>query len=125
MVRSALADGHPVLSVVDHDRGVEWHTLEPERPPALDGSALEVEAFPAGGDAPRYLGGSGGRRRGDRARPSATVAPAVSMTYVPASHGSGMLVLERLAASGRRAVDGTFRNRAELVDLGTSERTAG
>ena len=36
--------------------GIEWQTLEPERPQPLDGSSLVVEPFPAGGDAPRYLG---------------------------------------------------------------------
>jgi pyrroloquinoline quinone biosynthesis protein B len=123
-VRSALADGYPVLSVLDHYCGVEWHTLEPERSLALDGSALEVEAFPAGGDAPRYLGGSGAdvEAIGLTFRDRGTGGV---LTYVPGLARLGDAVLERLEASDVVLVDGTFWTERELVDLGISDRTAG
>jgi len=123
-VRRALADGYPVLSVLDHYCGVEWHTLEPERTLALDGSALEVESFPAGGDAPRYLGGSGA----DVEAIGLTFRDRVTggvLTYVPGLALLGDAVLERLEASDAVLVDGTFWTERELVDLGISERTAG
>jgi pyrroloquinoline quinone biosynthesis protein B len=123
-VRRALADGYPVLSVLDHYCGVEWHTLEPERTLALDGSALEVESFPAGGDAPRYLGGSGA----DVEAIGLTFRDRVTggvLTYVPGLARLGDAVLERLEASDAVLVDGTFWTERELVDLGISERTAG
>src|SRR2546423_11352434 len=58
-VRRALVEGYPVLDILAHYCGVQWHTLEPARPLAIAGSALAVESFPAGGDAPRYLGEAG------------------------------------------------------------------
>src|SRR3954452_17117055 len=54
-VRRALTEGYPVLRILGGYAGVEWLTLEPGRPVAVDGSSLEVESFAAGGDAPRYL----------------------------------------------------------------------
>jgi pyrroloquinoline quinone biosynthesis protein B len=123
-VRRALADGYPVLSVLDHYCGVEWHTLEPRRPLALDGSPLEVESFPAGGDAPRYLGEGGpvveaiGLTFRDR------VSGGV-LTYVPGLARLRDDVLERFEASDAVLVDGTFWTERELVDLGISDRTAG
>jgi pyrroloquinoline quinone biosynthesis protein B len=125
-VHRALADGYPVLPVLDHYCGVEWHTLEPERSLALDGSALEVESFPAGGDAPRYLGETG---------PPGPDVEAIGLvfrdrgsggvlTYVPGLAELSDAVLERLEASDAVLVDGTFWSERELVDLGISDRTA-
>ncbi|MEA2268614.1 MAG: pyrroloquinoline quinone biosynthesis protein, partial [Solirubrobacteraceae bacterium] len=54
-VRSALTEGYPVLPILGTYSGVDWRTLEPGGSAALEGSSLEVESFPAGGDAPRYL----------------------------------------------------------------------
>jgi pyrroloquinoline quinone biosynthesis protein B len=125
-VRRALADGYPVLSVLDHYCGVEWHTLEPERSLALDGSPLEVESFPAGGDAPRYL------RENSPPGPDVeaiglTFRDRVTggvLTYVPGLARLDDAVLERLEASDAVLVDGTFWSEHELVDLGISDRTA-
>ena len=58
-VRRALTDGYPVLRMLGDYSGVEWRTLEPADAVALDGSSLEVESFATGGDAPRYLEGTG------------------------------------------------------------------
>jgi pyrroloquinoline quinone biosynthesis protein B len=122
-VRRALVDDYPVLSILAHYCGVEWHTLEPARSLAIDGSPLEVESFAAGGDAPRYLGGTDADieaiglvfrdRRGGGV-----------LTYVPGLARLGDDVLERLEASDAVLVDGTFWSDDELVALGISNRTA-
>src|SRR4051812_29146410 len=113
-VRRALADGYPVLSVLDHYCGVEWHTLARERSLALDGSAFEVESFPAGGDAPRYLGGDGA----DVEAVGLVFRDGVTggvLTYVPGLARLGDGVLDRLKASDAVLVDGTFWRDDELV----------
>ena len=122
-VRRALADGYPVLSVLDHYCGVEWHTLARERSLALDGSAFEVESFPAGGDAPRYLGADGA----DVEAVGLVFRDGVTggvLTYVPGLARLGDDVLDRLETSDAVRVDGTFWSDDELVDLGISDRTA-
>jgi pyrroloquinoline quinone biosynthesis protein B len=122
-VRRALLDGHPVLPVLSHYCGVEWHTLEPALSLALDGSALEVESFPAGGDAPRYLDGTDADIEASglvfRDRSTGGV-----LTYVPGLARLGDDVLDRLESSDAVLVDGTFFSDDELVDLGFSDRTA-
>ena len=35
-VERALTDGYPVLPMLEHYCGAEWHTLEPGRPQPLD-----------------------------------------------------------------------------------------
>jgi pyrroloquinoline quinone biosynthesis protein B len=122
-VRRALADGYPVLAILAEYCGVEWHTLEPERSLAIDGSALAVEAFGAGGDAPRYLSGTDadveaiGLVFHDRSTGGV-------LTYVPGLARIDDDVLERLEASDAVLVDGTFWTDDELVELGISDRTA-
>ncbi|HEX3317765.1 MAG TPA: pyrroloquinoline quinone biosynthesis protein PqqB [Solirubrobacteraceae bacterium] len=122
-VRRALADGYPVLGVLAHYCGVQWHTLEPGRSLAIAGSPLEVESFPAGGDAPRYLGETEADLEAIglvfRDRSSGGV-----LTYVPGLARLGENVRERLEASDAVLVDGTFWTDDELVDLGISDRTA-
>ena len=122
-VRRALVDGYPLLPILDRYCGVDWHTLEYERSLGIDGSALEVASFPAGGDAPRYLSG----READveaaglvfRDRSTGGV-----LTYIPGLARLGDDVLDRLEASDVVLVDGTFWSDDELVDLGISDRTA-
>ncbi len=58
-VERALRHGYPVLSILERYCGLDWQTLEPDRVRSLDGSTLTVEPFDVGGDAPRYLDGSG------------------------------------------------------------------
>ena len=122
-VRAALTDGYPVLPILAGYCGVDWRTLEPGRPLAVAGSSLEVESFAAGGDAPRYLAGTGAEVEASglvfRDRSTGGV-----LTYVP---GLGRLdddVLGRLGASDVVLVDGTFWRDDELARLGISERTA-
>jgi pyrroloquinoline quinone biosynthesis protein B len=122
-VRRALADGYPALAILAHYCGVEWHTLETARPLAIERSPLEVESFPAGGDAPRYLGGTDADIEAIglvfRDRSTGGV-----LTYVPGLARLGDDVLQRLECSDAVLVDGTFWSDEELVDLGISDRTA-
>lgn len=123
-VRRALTDGYPVLPILAQYCGVRWETLEPgaERL-ALDGSSIEVESFPAGGDAPRYLAGTGadveatGLVFHDRSTGGV-------LTYVPGLARLDDHVLGRLATSDVVLVDGTFWHDDDLARLGISDRTA-
>jgi len=122
-VRRALTDGYPVLTILADYCGVDWRTLEPGRPLSVDGSSLEVESFAAGGDAPRYLAGTGAEVEASglvfRDRSSGGV-----LTYVPGLARLDDDLLGRLGASDVVLVDGTFWRDDELVRLGISKRTA-
>jgi pyrroloquinoline quinone biosynthesis protein B len=122
-VRDALTGGFPVLRILGDFCGVEWRTLEPGRALAIEGSSLEVEAFGAGGDAPRYLGATAADVEAVglvfRDRASGGV-----LTYVPGLAELDDGVLGRFAASDAVLVDGTFWRDDELARLGISERTA-
>jgi pyrroloquinoline quinone biosynthesis protein B len=122
-VRRALTDGYPVLPILATYSGVDWRTLEPGGPVAIDGSSLEVESFPAGGDAPRYLAGTGAdiEATGLVFRDRATGGV---LTYVPGLARLDDAVRARLAASDVVMVDGTFWRDDELLQLGISDRTA-
>jgi pyrroloquinoline quinone biosynthesis protein B len=122
-VERALSHGYPVLSILERYCGVEWTTLEPVRATELEGSSLTVEPFDVGGDAPRYLDGSGvalgasGMVFRDRAGASV-------VTYVPGLARLDADVLGRFAASDLLLVDGTFWRDDDLARLGISTRTA-
>ena len=122
-VRRALTDGYPVLPILGSYSGVDWRTLEPGGSLALDGTSLEVEAFAAGGDAPRYLARTGADVEATglvfRDRSTGGV-----LTYVPGLARWDDDVLGRLATSDVALVDGTFWRDDELVRLGISSRTA-
>jgi pyrroloquinoline quinone biosynthesis protein B len=122
-VRRALTEGYPVLPILAGYCGVEWRTLEPARQVDIDGSSLQVESFAAGGDAPRYLAGTGADVEATglvfRDRRTGGV-----LTYVPGLARLDHDVLERLAASDVVLVDGTFWRDDELARLGISGRTA-
>jgi pyrroloquinoline quinone biosynthesis protein B len=122
-VRAALTDGYPVLPILAGYSGADWRTLEPGRSLALDGSSLEVESFAAGGDAPRYLAGTGAEveATGLVFRDHSTGGV---LTYIPGLARLDDDVLGRLGASDVVLVDGTFWRDDELVRLGISERTA-
>jgi pyrroloquinoline quinone biosynthesis protein B len=122
-IERALTQGYPVLPMLDRYCGVEWHTLAPETEQPLEGSSLTVEPFDAGGDAPRYLDGSGVELRAsglvfrDRAGSGA-------VTYIPGLARLDEAVLARLAASDLVLIDGTFWRDDELAELGISARSA-
>lgn len=122
-VKRALTRGYPVLPMLDHYCGAHWHTLEAGRESPLEGSSLTVEAFDVGGDAPRYLDGSGVEfeASGFVFRDHATGGVA---TYVPGLARLDDDVLARFAVSDLVLVDGTFWRDDELARLGISSRTA-
>jgi pyrroloquinoline quinone biosynthesis protein B len=108
-VQGALRE--TVLRMLERFAGVEWQTLEPERPTPLEGSSLVVEPFRAGGEE------STGFVFRDRATGGV-------VTYVPALARLDDGVLARFAASDLVLVDGTFWREDELARLGISERRA-
>jgi pyrroloquinoline quinone biosynthesis protein B len=122
-VQRALTQGYPVLPILERYCGAEWRTLEPGRTSPLEGSSLTVESFDAGGDAPRYLDGSGVELTASgfvfRDRGSGGV-----LTYVPGLARLDDGILARFAASDVVLVDGTFWRDDELVRLGISTRGA-
>jgi pyrroloquinoline quinone biosynthesis protein B len=122
-VEGALRRGYPVLEMLERYCGAEWQTLEPGRATPLDGSSLTVEPFPAGGDAPRYLNGSGVdlEASGLVFRDRATGAV---VTYAPGLARLDRGILDRLAQSDLALVDGTFWRDDELARLGISGRGA-
>jgi pyrroloquinoline quinone biosynthesis protein B len=122
-VERALTQGYPVLPMLDRYCGAEWHTLAADRAQALDGSSLTVERFGVGGDAPRYLDGSGVELTASgfvfRDRAGGGV-----LTYIPGLARFDDAILARLAASDLVLVDGTFWRDDELAQLGISTRSA-
>lgn len=115
-VGRALREGYPVLTMLERYCGAEWRTLEPG---PLDGSSLEVEPFPAGGDAPRYLEGTELEATGLVFSDSGG-----TVTYVPGLARLDDDVVARLASSDVVLVDGTFWHDDDLARLGISDRTA-
>ena len=122
-VERALREGYPVLSILERYCGLEWQTLEPDRACALDGSSLTVEPFAVGGDAPRYLDGSGVELEASGFVFRDSTGGGV-LTYVPGLARLDDSVLARLAASDLVLVDGTFWRDDELARLGISTRSA-
>jgi pyrroloquinoline quinone biosynthesis protein B len=121
-VERALTGGYPVLPMLERYCGTEWQTLEPGRPQPLTGSSLVVELFPAGGDAPRYLGPDAElEASGLDIRDLATGGV---VTYVPGLATLDDGVIARFAASDLVLVDGTFWRDDDLARLGISNRTA-
>jgi len=122
-VGRALRQGYPVLSMLDRYCGAEWRTLARERTQPLEGSSLTVEPFDAGGDAPRYLDGSGVELTASgfvfRDRAGGGI-----LTYVPGLARLDDTVLARFAVSDLVLVDGTFWRDDELARLGISGRSA-
>jgi pyrroloquinoline quinone biosynthesis protein B len=123
-VRRALTEGFPVLPVLGHFAGAEWRTLEAGGPPLpLEGSSLEVQAFAAGGDAPRYLDGTDAEVEATGLTFRDRVTGGV-LVYVPGLARLDEAILGRFAAADAVLVDGTFWRDDELPRLGISGRTA-
>ena len=104
-VERALSD--TLLRMLERFCGVDWQTLEPERPRPIEG--LTVEAF--------RMGDASGLVFRDR------VTDRVA-TYAPAVGNLDDGVLSRFAASDLVLVDGTFWRDDELAALGISNRRA-
>ncbi len=122
-VEHALRHGYPVLSMLERYCGAEWQTLEPERAQPLDGSSLVVVPFGTGGDAPRYLDGTGVELEASGFVFRDSAGGGV-LTYVPGLARLDDAVLAHLAASDVVLVDGTFWRDDELAQLGISTRSA-
>jgi pyrroloquinoline quinone biosynthesis protein B len=122
-VERALREGYPVLPMLERYCGLEWHTLHPEQAWPLDGSSLTVEPFDVGGDAPRYLDGSG-VELGASGFVFRDRAGGGILTYVPGLARMDDSVIARFAASDLVLVDGTFWRDDELARLGISTRSA-
>jgi pyrroloquinoline quinone biosynthesis protein B len=122
-VERALRGGYPVLTILQQYSGVQWQTLRAGQPTALDGSSLVVEPFDVGGDAPRYLNGSGVElgASGFVFRDEATGGV---LSYVPGLARLDDEVLARFSQSDVVLVDGTFWRDDELARLGISARSA-
>ena len=83
-------------------RGRLARSCEPGEATPLEGTSLEVETFPTGGDAPLYMGGDAtGPRRS--ASPSATRPTGGTLVYVPAIEALDETVSARLAEGDVRA----------------------
>ena len=122
-VRHALTERFPLLRILEMYCGADWSEIEPGESLGLDGSSLELDAFPTGGDPPLYMR-------------DATVAPASiglsirdresgrSLAYAPALASIDDDIVERLDRSDCALVDGTFWSSDELVALGIGTRDA-
>jgi pyrroloquinoline quinone biosynthesis protein B len=119
----ALREGFPVLAMLERYCGVQWHAMAPGRAIELGGSSLVVESFLSGGDAPRYLEGSGVEMESTglqfRDRDDGSV-----ITYVPGMARLSAAIRHRFAASDLVLVDGTFWTDDELPRLGYTQRGA-
>jgi pyrroloquinoline quinone biosynthesis protein B len=122
-VERALRHGYPVLPILERYCGAEWQTLEPERALPLEGSSLVVQSFYTGGDAPRYLDGSGAELEASGFTFRDGAGGSV-VTYVPGLARLDDAVLDRFASSDLVLVDGTFWRDDELPRLGVTNRTA-
>ncbi len=122
-VERALRQGYPVLPILERYCGLEWQTLKSGHGSALAGSSLTVEPFAVGGDAPRYLDGSGVELEASGFVFRDSAGGGV-LTYVPGLARLDDAVLARLAASDLVLIDGTFWRDDELARLGISTRSA-
>jgi pyrroloquinoline quinone biosynthesis protein B len=123
-IERALRQGYPVLSMLERYCGLEWQTLQPGQAHPLEGSTLTVEPFDVGGDAPRYLEGTG-MELGASGLVFRDGSGGGVVTYAPGLARLDEDVLARFAASDLVLVDGTFWRDDELALLGISARTAG
>jgi pyrroloquinoline quinone biosynthesis protein B len=122
-VERALRSGYPALAILERYCGVEWQTLSPERARPLEGSSLVVEPFEVGGDAPRYLSGSGVDLQASGFVFRDEAGGGV-VSYVPGLARLDEEVLARFASTDLVLVDGTFWRDDELARLGISARSA-
>lgn len=138
-VHGALTDHYPVMRMLEHYCGVNWHPLKPGVLTPLEGSPLTIEPFETGGDAPLYMGaanpGSANPGSADPGPADPGDAPgptAIGLTireldgavlcYAPALASLQDGILDRLAASDCLFADGTFWQSDDLVALGLGDR---
>jgi pyrroloquinoline quinone biosynthesis protein B len=122
-VQLALTRAYPVLPILERYSGADWRTLETGQATPLEGSSLTVEPFDVGGDAPRYLEGSGVELTASGFQFRDHAGGGV-VTYVPGLARLDEEILARFSASDLVLVDGTFWRDGELAELGISDRSA-
>lgn len=121
-VRDALSTGYPLLRMLERYCGVDWRPLAPGEATPLEGSALTVETFLTGGDAPLYMGDAPGPAAiGLTVRDTAADAGG-TLVYVPAIEALDESVSTHLAAGDCVLADGTFFRHDDLVALGLGKR---
>jgi pyrroloquinoline quinone biosynthesis protein B len=119
-VRAALSEQYPVLKMLERYCGVEWRRLVAGELTTLEGSSLQVEIFPTGGDAPLYMDGAPGPTSiGLTVRDQAGGGV---LAYAPAIEALDDQLMARLGSSDCILADGTFWREDELVELGLSQR---
>lgn len=120
VVRAALRDGFPVLSLLERWCGVAWTDLNPGHEHELAGG-LRVTAWVAGGDAPRYLA----QARQDEAVLGLTFSDgAGTLTYAPGLSRLDDAILTRMESSDCVLVDGTCWHDDDLARAGAGTRRA-
>jgi pyrroloquinoline quinone biosynthesis protein B len=114
-VHEELTSGLPILNVLQHYCGSEWHGIE------ADGAAFEIPALP--GIAVRALEVSG--------RPCATIALIFEdrhserrLLYAPVLGSVSPAMHSAMASSHCVLVDGTFWSDEEMIQLGVSRQRA-
>jgi pyrroloquinoline quinone biosynthesis protein B len=118
-VRVALTEHYPVLKMLERYCGVRWRELVPGHVTTIEGTALEVEPFVTGGDAPLYMGDAEGPTSvGLTIREPG----AGTLSYAPALAELDDELTARLRDSDCVLADGTFWVADELVGLGLSTR---
>ena len=119
-VRAALTDHYPVLTMLEEYCGVQWRPLVLGEATVLEGSSLELEGFPTGGDAPLYMGSAPGPEAiGLTVRDQAGGGV---LCYAPAIESLDDELTDRLRSADCVLADGTFWREDELVTLGLSTR---
>jgi pyrroloquinoline quinone biosynthesis protein B len=121
-VRAALTEHYPVLDVLDRYCGVDWRPLALGGATPLESSSLVLEAFPTGGDPPRYMDRADGPSsvgltiRDPDGGPVLICAPAIEVLDEP--------LTARLCDGDCLLADGGFWCEDELPSLGLGSRGA-
>ena len=113
---------YPILPMLERYCGLDWRPLDVAGITRIEGSSIEISAFPTGVSAPLYsrqATGAGPVGLSIRDRGSDGV-----LCYVPAIESLDDAVLARLSTGDCVLADGTFWTEDELVSLQLSMRGA-
>jgi len=126
LVKEDLTTGNPLLKVLDHYCGVDWHSLELENAfsiPKID--HLFFQAIPLISNAPPYSPHRDHPQPGDNIGLTATdKTSGKTLFYAP---GLGQMEPHVWAAMQKAdcvLVDGTLWTNTEMIDLGASKKTS-
>jgi pyrroloquinoline quinone biosynthesis protein B len=126
-VREDLVSGLPLLSVLEHFCGVDWHPVDPGgapfRVPELPD--IEITAMPVEGKPGPYSRNRNAPRRGDNvALLFRDVRSGTQALYAPGLAGVTPEILRSFQASQCVMVDGTFWQEDEMIKAGVSSKRA-